>query len=198
MIRERVLRILLNNPSGIQSIYRIAKEAGGSYPWVYELLGTLEHYGVLKGTSVTDFRKLMALWQKWRITPDKREYMIRKPLDVLRKTGLSFALTTYQAENLVQNYLFPSRFDFYIKLDEFKQWHKILSREGLVGRGNVRVLMTDEHVFYKSFVLKGLNIVSVPQLIIDLFTEGGVCTEAGSMLIDKELRRSKSASLPGL
>jgi hypothetical protein len=43
--------------TGIRSKYRNAKEAGESYPWVYELPGTLEHDGVLKGIGETDFRK---------------------------------------------------------------------------------------------------------------------------------------------
>jgi hypothetical protein len=195
LVRERVLRILLNNPSGTLSKYRIAKESGGAYPWIHELQRSLERHGMLKGTEVKDFKKLVALWQKWRVEPEKREYMLRKPLDALGKTNLTYALTTYQAENLVQNYLFPSRVDFYIKPAEVAKWHKALSREGLVGRGNTRVLSGDEQVFYRSFERAGLEIVSIPQLIVDLLSEGGVCVEAAEMLMEKEWRK---AALPRL
>jgi hypothetical protein len=194
-IRERVLRILLNNPSGTLSKYRIAKESLGAYPWVHELLRNLERGGMLQGTKVKDYKKLMALWQKWRLEPNRREYMLRKPLDVLNKTSLGYALTTYQAENRVQNYLFPSRVDFYIKPEELPKWHSLLSKEGMVGKGNTRVLIGDEQVFYRSFDRGGLKIVSMPQLIVDLLSEGGVCVEAAEMLMDKE---SKNVSLPGL
>jgi hypothetical protein len=194
-IRERVLRILLNNPSGTLSKYRIAKESRGAYPWVHELLRNLEREGMLQGTRVTNFKKLMALWQEWRLEPNRREYMLRKPLDVLNKTNLGYALTTYQAENLVQNYLFPSRVDFYIKSEELPKWHGLLSKEGLVGKGNTRVLIGDEQVFYRSFERGGLKIVSMPQLMVDLLSEGGVCVEAADMLMEKE---SKNVALLGL
>ena len=117
LIRERVLRVLLNNPSGTLSKYRIAKECGGSYPWVHELLGKLEGEGLLEGTRVKDFKGLATRWQEWRVEPGTRGYMLRKPLEVLSRSDLKYALTTYQAENLVQNYLFPSRVDFYIGSD---------------------------------------------------------------------------------
>ena len=190
-----MLRILLNNPSGTLSKYRIAKESEGAYPWVHELLGNLERGGTLQGTKVTNYKKLMALWQEWRLEPSRREYMLRKPLDVLSRTSLAYALTTYQAENLVQNYLFPSRVDFYIKPKELPEWHRLLSKEGLVGKGNTRVLIGDEQVFYHSSERGGLNIVSIPQLIVDLLSEGGVCVEAAEMLMEKE---SKNVSLPRL
>jgi len=194
-IRERVLRILLNSPSGNLSKYRIAKESEGSYPWVHELLRNLERGGMLQGTRVTDYRRLMALWQKWRLEPSRREYMLRKPLEVISRTSLAYAFTTYQAENLVQNYLFPSRFDFYIRPKELPQWHRLLSKEGLVGKGNTRVLIGDEQVFYRSSERDGLKIVSIPQLIVDLLSEGGVCVEAAEMLMEKEL---KNVFLPRL
>lgn len=194
-IRERVLRILLNNPSGNLSKYRIAKESEGAYPWVHELLGNLEREGMLQGTKVKDFKRLIARWQEWRLEPSRREYMLRKPLDVLSRTSLAYALTTYQAENLVQNYLFPSRVDFYIKPKELPEWHRLLSKDGLVGKGNARVLIGDEQVFYRSSERGGLNIVSMPQLIVDLLSEGGVCVEAAEMLMEKG---SKNVSLPRL
>lgn len=195
-IRERVLRILLNNPSGNLSKYRVAMESGGSYPWVHELLGNLEREGMVKGTRVENFAGLIAKWRNWRIEPKIREYMLRKPLDVLRNATLGYALTTYEAENLVQNYLFPSRIDFYIDPVELPKWHKLLTKEGLVGKGNTRVLVGDLHVFYKESERSGLKIVSAPQLIVDLFAEGGVCVEAAEMLMEKEAKRV--GTLPGL
>ncbi len=185
LVRERVLRILLNNPSGDLTKYRVAKESEGTYPWIHELLEKLEKNGVIKGTKVKDYKKLIALWQKWQVRPNRKEYMLRNPIDVLRKIKLQYALTSYQAENIVQNYLFPSRVDFYINPKEKDEWHRILSREGLVGKGNTRVLIGDEHVFYGSFEKNGFTVVSLPQLIVDLLNEGGVCVEAAEKLLEK-------------
>jgi hypothetical protein len=198
IIRERILRVLLNNPSGTLTRYRIAKEAGGTYPWVHDLLKKLQEDGLIKGTKVREFKKLMARWQQWRLQPETREYMLRKPLSVFGKTKLAYAMTTYQAENLVQNYLFPSRIDFYIHRQDLAKWHELLKGEGLVGRGNTRMLLADEHVFYNSSERGGFRVVSTPQLIVDLLAEGGVCVEAAEMLIEKESRREKDVALPEL
>ena len=111
--------------------------------------------------------------------------MHRDPLGMLKRTGLQYALTTYQAESIVQRYLFPSRIDLYIRKKDAERWHELIAREGLVGKGNVRLLLADEHVFYGSFERDGLKVVSLPQLIVDLFEEGGVCVEAAEKLLEK-------------
>jgi hypothetical protein len=71
-----------------------------------------------------------------------------------------------------------------------EQWHELLTKEGLVGKGNVRLLTTDDHVFYGLFQREGLNIVSLPQLIIDLFEEGGACITAAEKLLEKVAKDS--------
>jgi hypothetical protein len=60
-----------------------------------------------------------------------------------------------------------------------------LTVEGLVGKGNLRLLIADEHVFYGAFKRQSLMVVSIPQLIVDLLEEGGVCIEAAEKLINK-------------
>ena len=114
--------------------------------------------------------------------------MHRDPINLLKKTKLQYALTTYQAENLVQHYLFASRIDLYINAEEAEQWHELITKEGLVGKGNLRLLITDDHVFYRSFKQRGLSIVSLPQLIVDLFEEGGVCVTAAEKLLEKVVK----------
>lgn len=182
--RERILRIILNNPKGITK-YRIAKHAEASYAWTHEFLKLLEKERLVKGTKAISFSRLMNFWRSIHQKPKSREYMIQKPLTVLKKSKMDYALTTYQGENLVQKYLFPSRVDFYIRAKDLKGWHEILSKQGLVGKGNARILLADEHVFYNSFKKGGLAVVSLPQLILDLLEEGSVCEEAAKMLIEK-------------
>jgi hypothetical protein len=187
-VRDRILRVLTNNPTGDMSKYEIARQAGATYPWVREFLLKLEELGVIKGTKVLSYSALLRFWQAFYIQPKYREYMVKDPLKLLKNSKLPYALTTYQAENLIQNYLFPSRIDIYIKEDDWKQWHDMISKKGLVGKGNMRLLLADEHVFYKSFEKNGLKIVSTPQLIIDLMIEGGVCVEAAELLIKKDMK----------
>ncbi|MFQ5710602.1 MAG: hypothetical protein ACE5GD_02355 [Candidatus Geothermarchaeales archaeon] len=184
-LRERVIRVLLNHPDGSLTKYKLSKEAECSFSWTHEFLNKLETLGMVKGTKIKNYEELFQFWKKVYVGSEKKDYMVKKPLNVLRNTKLKYALTTYQAENLVQSYLFPSRVDFYIKKDQLNKWHELLTKGGLVGKGNVRILMSDDHVFYNSFKKGGLNLVSLPQLIVDLLWEGGVCVEAGEKLIKK-------------
>jgi len=187
-IRERVIRILLNEPTGMLTMYRISKEAKCSFPWVHEFLRKLEAKGLVNKTKVKDYADLIKYWLEVKTKADRKDYMHRDPLSLLKQTSLQYALTTYQAENIVQNYLFPSRIDLYINAEEAEQWHELITKEGLVGKGNLRLLIADDHVFYRSFKQGGLNIVSVPQLIVDLLEEGGVCATAAEKLLEKVVR----------
>ena len=184
-VRERVIRVLLNEPEGTLTKYRLAKKAECSFPWLHEFLGKLEESKLVKDTEVTDYSGLMKYWLSVKTKPQKQEYMCKDPISLIKKTQLPYALTTYQAENLVQHYLFPSRTDLYIKTEDKQKWHDLTIIEGLVGKGNMRLLTADSHVFYNSFKRQNLDLVSVPQLIVDLFEEGGVCTEAAEKLLEK-------------
>lgn len=182
-VRDRILRVLINNPTGKMSRYQIAKEAKSTYPWVREFFMKLTKIELVKDTKVTDLPALFHYWLKVTPKHKHKDYMIKKPLELLKNTELNYALTTYQAENLIQGYLFPSRTDIHIKKEEEKKWHKDITKIGLVGGGNLRIHLSDEHVFYHIHEKNGLKIVSTPQLIIDLLKEGGTCTEAAEMLI---------------
>ena len=186
-VKERILRVILSHTNEKLTKYRIMKLAKANISWVIEFLRVLQSKGLVEGTSIKDYKGLIVYWKKMRIKPESREYLIQQPLEVLENANLQYALTTYYAENLVQKYLFTSRIDVYISKNDFEIWHKLLSKSGLVGKGNVRVLVDDEHVFYKSSERAGLKIVSMPQLIVDLLVEGGPCEEAANMLIQKEI-----------
>ena len=184
--RERVLRVLLNEPHGSLTKYRLAKLSGCSREWVIEFLRKLQAQGLVKETKVLNPKKLVEYWNQVRLKPQHWDYMIRDPLSLLRKTELRYALTTYQAENLIQHYLFPSRTDLYILEEDRSKWHDMTVAEGgLVGKGNFRLLLTDEHVFHKTSKVEELMTVSVPQLVVDLLAEGGPCVEAAQLLLEK-------------
>jgi DNA-binding Lrp family transcriptional regulator len=184
-VRERIIRILLNEPDGSLTMYKVAKKAKCSFSWVHEFLGKLEVMGLVDRTKVRDYAGLIEYWREVKTKPDRKEYMHRNPLGLLERTKLQYALTTYQAENIVQHYLFPSRIDLYVRRKDEERWHELIAGEGLVGKGNLRLLLADDHIFYGSFERAGLKVVSLPQLIVDLFDEGGVCVEAAEKLLEK-------------
>ena len=55
-----------------------------------------------------------------------------------------------------------------------------------MGKGNFRLFLDDEHVFYHNIQKKDFRIVSIPQLILDLLREEGVAVEAAHMLMKRE------------
>jgi len=184
--KERILRVLLKQPDGSLSIYRIAKEANCTHVWVIKYLRTLEQKNLVEKTKVKDIKELFYYWKEINKYPLYKEYNIQNPIELLKKTKLKFALTTYYAETYIQKYLFPSRVDIYIKKQDSEKWNDLLKEHGLVGKGNMRLLIEDEHVFYSNIKKDGLRIVSKPQLILDLLREEGVAIEAAHMLMEKE------------
>ena len=184
--RERILRVLLTHSDGSLYQFLVSKEAGCSQPWTHSFLKRLEKKNLIKENQILDIPELFNYWLEINEYPLYREYNIQNPLDLLKKTSLKYALTTYYAESLIQNYLFPSRVEIYIEDKEAIAWHKLLTENGLVGKGNFRLFLEDNHIFYHNIKKEGINIVSIPQLILDLLREKGVAEEAGKMLMARE------------
>ncbi|MFH1915914.1 MAG: hypothetical protein ABIJ21_01500 [Nanoarchaeota archaeon] len=183
--REWILRILLNSKDSL-SKSEIAKRAGCSRQWVILFLRELEKHKYIKGTKPINPKKLLQYWISISQKPKKyREYMVKEPLKLLKSNQKEYALTTYQAETLVQHYLFPSRIDTYIKTEDLDAWHTLMTKNGLYGKGNVRIIPYDEHIMDGKQMIKGLSLVSLPQLIVDLTHEGGPCKEAAGMLMER-------------
>lgn len=133
--KERILRVLLTQPDGALSKYRIAKEVDASEPWVLEYTERLEQDGLIADTAVLEPRNLYEEWREVRVAPNQLSVSLQQPMELLEKTDLKYALTTYQAENLVQAFLFPSTTDFYIRPEEAEEWTQIIEDNGLLGGG---------------------------------------------------------------
>ncbi|MGI0015953.1 MAG: hypothetical protein ACREBU_21240 [Nitrososphaera sp.] len=183
---ERIFRILLCNPEGTLTRYKIAKLAQAQQIQVSLLLDDLEKSHLVRGTRVTNPKDLLMRWGRLRVKYESRSYMLNDILGLLKRIQLKYALTTYQAETSVSHYLFPSRTELYIRVGDYDTWHGLLVKEGaLVGGGNVRLRWYDDHVFYNSFFVNEYRIVSIPQLIVDLLREGGVTVQAAVMMMEK-------------
>jgi len=185
--RERIIRVLLNEPDGKLTKYRVAKEAESSIGWTMEYLKNLEGMGLVDKTRVIDPRALYDYWSGITRVPKKFDFFHPDINSFLEDTRLEYAITTYRGENLVNRYLFPSRIDIYIDGSEYGSWKDQITGDGLVGKGNVRLLVTDEHVFYKKMRIDRIWVVSMPQLLLDLKREGGVCLEAYEMMVERHV-----------
>jgi len=183
--RERILRVLLTETKPL-SKNELSKKAQCTRQWVILFLRELEKKKLVKETKVLNPAGLIRYWLTFHKKLKKyREYMIKEPLKFLKRIKLDYVLTTYQAENLLQHYLFPSRTDIYIKEEDLQKWHSLLTKDGLYGRGNVRIIIAEEYIMYGKRKLNGLFVASLPQIIIDLFAEGGPAVEAAEMLLKK-------------
>ena len=182
--KERIIRVLLNHTGDELTKYRLAQLAGASEPWTRQYTAKLESQDLIEGTEVIAAADLYRVWLDQRIEPNQVEVSIQQPMNLVAETDLQYALTTYQAENLHQGFLFAATTDFYITPTEIDDWLTIIEENGLVGGGNTRIRVLDEHVFYNQQEVDGFVTVSIPQLILDLLSEGGPCEQAAEKLID--------------
>jgi DNA-binding Lrp family transcriptional regulator len=179
----RIIRILLDNPDGSLTKYKISKKAECSAPWVIEFLRNLEEKKIVKGTKVLDIDRLVDFYIQTMSKLKYIDFFVKNPIDFLKRIRLNYALTTYAAENYFTRQLFLTRYDIYVQEKDFKEWKSIIMKKGLIGKGNFRLIIAyDKKIFDESAKIKGMNIVSVPLLLIDLKHEGGVCMESYSLL----------------
>ena len=183
--KERVFRILLSNKIKNCSWYKIAKLAETNYSYVHSILSELERGGALKKHEISDVKKIFNLWANQRSYRYYREYNIQNPKETIKNAKMEYAFTGYFAENLVGNYLFPRYYEFYINDSELEKWHKYLTSSGYVGKGNVKIYFTDQHVFFEKHEVVGWPVVSIQQLIVDLMREGAECGEAAELLMKR-------------
>ena len=182
--KERIIRVLLNHTGDYLTKYRLAQLSETSEPWTRQYTERLEEQGLIDGTEVVAPGELYQVWLDQRIEPNRLQVSLQQPMDLLAETDLQYALTTYQAENLHQGVLFASTTDFYIAPAEIDDWLAVVEERGLLGGGNTRIRVLDDHVFYNRRTVDGFSTVSIPQLVLDLLAEGGPCEQAAEKLID--------------
>ncbi|WP_254544650.1 hypothetical protein [Halomarina pelagica] len=183
--KERLHRVLCTHPTGDLSTYEVAKRADVSQSWGYDYLGQLEAAGLIDNTRVVDPTALYEHWRKTRVPPNDLSVSLQQPRDQLQETGLEYALTTYEAENIHQGFLFVSETALYVKPDDIEQWLTFIEQRGLIGGGNTEFRVTDEYVFYNTQTIDGVRTVSIPQVIVDLLDEDGPAVEAAHRLIER-------------
>ena len=181
---KRIILELLHNPKGDLTKYKIAKETQTNISWVISFLRKLEKEKLTKGTKVKEYNKLIEFYIKLDKKPKTYEFLLQDPIKYLKQIKKQYLLTTYAAENFTSHHLFLSRYDIYIKKEDLNNWKKELFKKGLIGKGNLRLIIPhDEYIFKYVEKRKGLNIVTMPLLMIDLKKEGGVCIQAYEYLM---------------
>lgn len=184
----RIIRVLLSSPKGTLTKYRIARIADCSTAWAIEFLQNLEKKRLVKKTKVLDFERLVDYYIE--IAPKLKyfDFYVKDPISLLKQSKLYYALTTYGAENLTSHHLFPSRYDVYVKEEDLDKWKSLIIKSGLLGKGNFRIIVVnDAKILKEATILKRVKVASMPQLLIDLKKEGGVCLEAYKLLVKEDV-----------
>lgn len=181
--KERLHRVLLNHAAGEMSCYAVANDADVSTSWTYDYLDQLEHDGLVEDTSVLDSAALYDRWVETRIEPNSVRVSLQQPLETVREAGLDYALTTDEAEQVHQGFLFASTTALYVREEDINDWLSVIEQKGFVGGGNTELRATDEHVFYNTQTVDEVTTVSIPQLIVDLLDEDGPAVEAANRLL---------------
>ena len=148
----------------------------------------MERDRLIKGPEIKNTKEVFARWAARQDRRVYREYHVQDPAKVLKGAKMMHAFTGYFAENLVGHYLFPRYHELYIRREDASRWNEFLSRNGYVGKGNVQVILAEEHVFFESQVVDGWPVVSVQQLIVDLYRAGAECAEAADILVGRTYR----------
>lgn len=183
--KERLHRVLLNHAAGGLSRYAVANEADVSTSWAYDYLDQLETDGLVEDTTVIDPAALYDRWAETRIEPNSVRVSLQQPLESISETRLDYALTTDEAEQVHQGFLFASTTTLYVRADDIEDWLDMIEQNGFIGGGNTELRATDEHVFYKAQTVDEVTTVSIPQLIVDLLDEDGPAVEAANRLLSQ-------------
>lgn len=180
---ERIYRVFLSREIKKMSWYRVAEEAEVAFGWTHKVLRNLENDGIIKGSIIKDPKALFKRWADRKDQRVYREYHTQNPAEILKDSEMDYALTGYYAENLIGHYLFPRYYELYIHSMDAANWHSLLSGNGYVGKGNLQIILADEHVFFEKADVDGWSTVSIQQLIVDLYREGAECAEAADLLL---------------
>jgi hypothetical protein len=184
--QERMLRILLSKAQPRRTWYSVAKDAESSYGSAHRYLSSLSKRGFIDEAGLRDPKGLFKLWATGKDRRLFREYHVQNPEAVLSNTTMDYVMTGYFAESIVGGHLFPRFREFYVIAKDAKEWDSLLLANGVVGRGNVKVILADSHVFYERQEIQGWPVVSIQQLIVDLMRTGTECAEAADLLIRRE------------
>ena len=140
----------------------------------------------MKITKVLDVDKLIDYYLTMEKQSKYFDFFIQQPQEYFLSQKKIHALTTYAAENNISYHLFLTRFDAYVKEEDVQAWKEELFKKGLIGRGNVRLIVVhDNYIFKFTQKIRGLHVVTIPLLLIDLKREGGVCMQAYEYLVKK-------------
>ena len=191
---QNIIRVLLNEKK--IKIRELAKFANVSLGMTVRIVNALESSGLVKksrGISVLNFKKLLKAWAYTRsieenkkiqfLAAERPQYLIKKISNLLKDN--SYAFTLFSATEIVFPYVAPNKVHMYILESQEDIIKKIFLKEGIMPaeEGNVVCYIVDESYFYASQEVRGVKIINLPQLYIDLIDYSGRGEEAAEKIL---------------
>jgi DNA-binding transcriptional regulator YhcF (GntR family) len=195
---DNAIRVLLVRKK--LTVRDLAKEANISLGIASKIANMLKKTGYVtfkrgQGIYVTNWVRLLKAWSYTSslkeletmefIAAERPQYLIKKIASIAQKNNLQYAFTLLSATELIAPYVSPNETHLYILEPEKKKWELALRKENIfpAERGNVICFLVDEARLYGSFNIRGINIISFPQLYADLFSVGGRLEESAEELL---------------
>lgn len=192
----RVVRWLLIKPERSWRLQDMANAADASIGFVSRTFATLERDAYLErsadGTRLTDRDALLDAWASSEEAADQvseRVSLLAGPEAIIGaikslEAPPRYAATAEAAADQIAPFARFSRVDLYV--DDPAEWDGRLQLTAVPRGGNLALIVPeDAGVFDGATPARGLNLVSRPQLYVDLTRRGGAAAEGARFLRDR-------------
>ena len=192
----RVVRWLLIKPERSWRLQDMADAADASVGFVSRTFATLERDAYLErsanGTRLTDRDALLDAWASADVPADQiaeRVSLLPGPEAIIGaikslEAPPRYAATAEAAADQIAPFARFSRVDLYV--DDPAAWEKRLQLTAVPRGGNLALIVPeDPGVFDGAAPARGLNVVSGPQLYVDLTRRDGAAAEGARFLRDR-------------
>lgn len=196
---ERIIRVLLAEKGRRFSLRTLSLETGANLSRVAVEInrlcaaGYVEKQRGVKVAKESDLQMFFAYAWAFNDVPamnfetlDRAPFIIKRIHEIGTGNGLDYAFTMLAGAELVAPYVIPTTVHFYIEPTAKDKWLPILEKNDMYPveqrGGKVTALLWDPHILCGKMVVRGMNVVSLPQLFADLFSSGGMFRDAAMRL----------------
>lgn len=196
---QDIIRVLLSEKDKKLKLRELAAKAKVSLGMTVKIVNALEacrHLEKRRGIKILNYEKLLKSWSYTVsikenkkiefLAVERPQYLIKKISQLLIEEA--YAFTLFSATEIIAPYVAPNKVHLYILKEKEKNISKIFVKEGMMPaeEGNIICYLVDEQHFYGSQEVRGIKIISLPQLYVDLLSYGGRGEEAAEQILMRD------------
>ena len=193
---QDIIRVLLNKGSiKLRELSRESNVPLGVTVKNTKALGKIRYIEKKVNVKVINKEKLLMAWGYTSSirevdaiefsAAERPQFVIKKIALSLSENKIKYAFTLFSATEILSPYVTPSETHLYILKEDKDKLEKIFKKESILPaqKGNVICFLVEENYFYNMQHIRGMNVVSLPQLYVDLFSYGGRGGDAAENLL---------------